>query len=83
MRWRASRPDSVVVSAGEPLPASVRRRAERSLGIPLSNVKLYRGHGGAQYADSFGARAVTQGDRIALGPDANDGTVVRNWNASG
>ncbi|HUG48105.1 MAG TPA: DUF4157 domain-containing protein [Candidatus Limnocylindria bacterium] len=52
--------------AGTPLPASLRRRAERRLEADLSGVRLHTGAAGAEYADRLGAEAVTVGRDVFL-----------------
>lgn len=61
---------------GESLPAEIRSRGESSLGISLSQVRLHRGPEGERIADSFGAKAITRGESIALGPRADESVLA-------
>lgn len=63
-------------SSTEPLPAATRDRAERSLGVPLSTVRMHRGAAANRLTDSLGARAVTWGQNIALARDATEVTLA-------
>jgi hypothetical protein len=63
-------------SAGEPLPASVRRPAEASLGVPLSTIRLHRGRDAERAAARAGARGYQTGRDVVLGADAGPDTLA-------
>lgn len=51
----------------EKLTGSVRGKAEKSLGVSLDDVKLYRGEGAEKVANAVGATAFAQGKTIVMG----------------
>ena len=58
---------------GQSLPPGQRARAERSLGVPLSSVRVQRDSGEAK---AMGAAGVSRGQQILLGPGADDATLA-------
>ena len=58
---------------GQSLPPGPRARAERSLGVPLSSVRVQRDSGEAK---AMGAAGVSRGQQILLGPGADDATLA-------
>ncbi len=51
----------------EKLTGSIRGKAEKSLGVSLDDVKLYRGDGAEKVANAVGATAFAQGKTIVMG----------------
>jgi hypothetical protein len=56
----------VLSEPGEPLPAGIRGRFERRLGVDLRGVSIHQGSSAAEVSRSIGARALTVGDDIAF-----------------
>src|SRR5262245_2000795 len=54
-------------SSGEPLPAPLQQKFERSLGADLSGVRVHSGGASAAAADAVDARAYTVGHDIHMG----------------
>ncbi len=60
-------------AGGESLSPGQRARAERSLGVPLSSVRIQRD---SAEAGAMGAAGVSRGQQILLGPGADDATLA-------
>lgn len=58
---------------GESLSLGQRARAERSLGVPLSSVRIQRD---SAEAGAMGASGVSRGQQILLGPGADDAALA-------
>ena len=56
----------VLSEPGEPLPAGIRGKFERRLGVDLGGVSIHQGSSAAEVSRSIGARALTVGDDIAF-----------------
>jgi hypothetical protein len=54
-------------SSGSPLPDTLMRKFENSLGVDLSNVRVHTGADSALAADAVGAKAYTMGSDIHFG----------------
>jgi len=61
---------------GMPVPDGLRSRAERSLGVSLSHVRLHAGRPRHGLAGRRNAAAATRGEQIALGPKADEETLA-------
>jgi outer membrane protein OmpA-like peptidoglycan-associated protein len=59
---------SPAASDGQALSPSLRQRMQDAMGHDFSSVRVHADAGGAAFAHSLGARAVTQGSHIAFAP---------------
>jgi hypothetical protein len=60
----AAQVDALSIGGGGALPAGLRGRFERSLGVDLGSVRIHNDGGSAGAADALGARAFAQGDDV-------------------
>uniref|UniRef100_UPI0035CC20F8 eCIS core domain-containing protein n=1 Tax=uncultured Sphingomonas sp. TaxID=158754 RepID=UPI0035CC20F8 len=61
------------LAGGQSVPAPLRARAERSLGVPLSAVRVHREN---REAHAMGAAGVSRGQQILLAPGADEATLA-------
>lgn len=59
-----------MLGKGKELPGQIRQKAEQSLGMDFSQVKLHEGEGAKGLADRLGANAFAQGKDVVLGKAA-------------
>ncbi|MEV5967204.1 DUF4157 domain-containing protein [Kribbella sp. NPDC051952] len=64
-----------VLGAGQAVPAALRTSAESAYGASLSGVTLHTGPAADAFVRSQGARATTEGNRVALASGYRPGTV--------
>jgi Zn-dependent peptidase ImmA (M78 family) len=58
---------AVLKGSGRPLPGSLRRTMEESLGSNFSDVRIHTGKAAERSADEVAAQAYTSGNNIVLG----------------